>query len=436
MRFTAIEKRYKQGDKMEQQAVKKLWNVQNARVVYPTEGITTADRIKGAIMGALIGDALGVGCHWYTEYESFWKDHSTWVANYVDPVKENARQKWPDIHALRYKNGVRAGWNSQTGQIIQILLEVVTANVKNDSTAGKGEFVAAEFAEAMESFFENQLIPSATIDKNGKIDGLSGRFTNSEIRDNFNVWFNKGAKDGPWWNSNQIASTANTSDGSQFGVILAALYRDPWDLIPKAFEFVRMIYSDPAYIQSHVMYILTVQALINGVPLETLLGYFQAINYQRAEGYAENKFIDYDEMHTPHNAINMLKKPHLFPFPDDRFITLMFGGLDCHVKHLQPAAYYLSYKYCQDFEKGILTAINGIGNNMACATMVGGLIGAMVGINGIPERFIKGLKNDQSMIPKGFKSQADYLLDLSQAVADGSNGRIPEYSHTAPVIVE
>jgi ADP-ribosyl-[dinitrogen reductase] hydrolase len=421
---------------MSEQNVRALWNAQSAKVAYTTEGITTADRIKGAIMGALIGDALGVGCHWYTEYESFWNDFSTWVDDYVDPVKEGAAQKWPDIHALRYKNGVRAGWNSQTGQIIQILLEVIATNVKKNSPETKGEFVASEFAEAMESFFEHQLIPTATIDKNGEIGGLSGRFTNSEIRDNFNVWYNKGAKNGAWWSDDQIASTCNTSDGSQIGVILAALYRDPWDLIPKAFEFARMIYSDPAYIQSHVMYILTVQALINGVPLETLVGYFQAINYQKADGYAENKYIPYDEMHTPHNAVNMLKKPHLFPFPDDRFVTLMFGGLDSHVKHLQPAAYYFSYKYCNDFEKAILTAVNSIGNNMACATMVGGLTGAMTGISGIPKKFIDGLANDKSLIPGGFPSQSEYLLDLAQTIADGTKGEIPDYSFTAQVLVE
>jgi ADP-ribosyl-[dinitrogen reductase] hydrolase len=414
--------------------VKDLWNEQTAVVSYPTEGITTKDRIKGAIMGALIGDALGVGCHWYTEYESFWSDFSTWVDGYVDPVKEGADQKWPDIHAWRYKQGVRGGWNSQSGQLIQILLEVCASNIKK-SPNGIGEFDRTEYITAIEDFFENQLLPTATIDINGDVNQFMGRYTDAAIKQNFDVWYNRGAKDGVWWSEDQIASTTNTTEAAQIGVILACLYRNPLDLLPVAYKFSRIWYSDRAYIMAQTMYIMTVQAIINGVPLESLLGYYQTMNQQEMGAYYANKYIDYDEMHTPINAVNMLRKPHLFPFPDDRFVTLLFGGLDCHQKHLLPAAYYFATKYSDNFEKAILTCVNGIGNNMACAALTGGLAGAMTGINGIPARFIDGLKNDTTLIPKSYQSQGKYLLDLAQTIANGSNGEIPDFSFDAPVRV-
>ena len=33
--------------------------------------IPTQERIEGAILGAFIGDALGLGCHWIYNYSEF-----------------------------------------------------------------------------------------------------------------------------------------------------------------------------------------------------------------------------------------------------------------------------------------------------------------------------------------------------------------------------
>ena len=59
-------------------------------------------------------------------------------------------------------------------------------------------------------------------------------------------------------------------------------------------------------------------------------------------------------------------------------------------------------------------------------------MGLMTGKRGL----IMGLANDKSLIPGGFPSQAEYLLDLAQTIADGTKGEIPDYSFTAPVLVE
>ena len=45
--------------------------------------ITRKDRIKGTIMGALVGDALGVGPHWYYDLEEMKAIYGPWIDNYV-----------------------------------------------------------------------------------------------------------------------------------------------------------------------------------------------------------------------------------------------------------------------------------------------------------------------------------------------------------------
>jgi hypothetical protein len=68
-------------------------------------------------------------------------------------------------------------------------------------------------------------------------------------------------------------------------------------------------------------------------------------------------------------------------------------GLPCAIYHVLPAAYYLASRFADDFESGVLAAINGGGQNMSRAMLTGALIGAQVGLAGIPQRFIDGLEN-------------------------------------------
>ena len=60
--------------------------------------------------------------------------------------------------------------------------------------------------------------------------------------------------------------------------------------------------------------------------------------------------------------------------------------------------YRIIHRYPDNFEKAVLAAINGGGQNMARAALTGGMSGAMVGLKGIPERFIKGLKDHKRLL--------------------------------------
>ena len=46
--------------------------------------ISQRDRIMGAIMGVFVGDALGVGTHWYYDLDNLKKDNGEWISDYQD----------------------------------------------------------------------------------------------------------------------------------------------------------------------------------------------------------------------------------------------------------------------------------------------------------------------------------------------------------------
>jgi ADP-ribosylglycohydrolase len=69
-----------------------------------------ADRAAGAVIGALVGDALGVGPHWYYDLTELRKDYRDWITGYTAP------------RPGRYHGGMTPGQLSQTGLIIVMLL--------------------------------------------------------------------------------------------------------------------------------------------------------------------------------------------------------------------------------------------------------------------------------------------------------------------------
>jgi len=62
------------------------------------------------------------------------------------------------------------------------------------------------------------------------------------------------------------------------------------------------------------------------------------------------------------------------------------------IYHQLPAAHYLAARFRNDFESAVLHAINGGGQNQARTILTGALVGAQVGLSGIPQRFLDGLE--------------------------------------------
>jgi ADP-ribosylglycohydrolase len=86
-------------------------------------------------------------------------------------------------------------------------------------------------------------------------------------------------------------------------------------------------------------------------------------------------------------------------------VSLVYG-MPCAIYHQLPAAYYLAARFHDDFESALLHAVNGGGQNQARAMLTSALVGAQVGLAGIPRRFIDGLED------------SDRLLGLAAALAE------------------
>jgi ADP-ribosyl-[dinitrogen reductase] hydrolase len=347
---------------------------------YPSN-ISQKNRIIGAILGAFIGDALGVGCQWYYEPGLLEKDFGPWIDNYVDP-KVGSTARWAKVMEHRFEKGVRAGDGSQTAYFIKMMLESVAKNKGYDRD---------DFTKRMDTFL-------------GNLDGdpgdpYAGIWTDEAVR-----VVRKARLSGVSWNDTSFYSPADSADCAMRGVVLAAAYRNPIELIEMASQDTKLFFQDRFLIGHLLTYILFVQAIINEIPLLDLRQYLRKLG---DDHQIMKHILNFDSIGCPAKG-EVALDPDFRSISASKFCKVY--GLDCQALNLLPAAYYLSYRYNDNFELAVLSAINSGGNNMARATLTGGIVGAMVGIDGIPERFIKGL------------SLGEKYLKLANDIADFAVG--------------
>ena len=127
---------------------------------------TIQDRVAGAIMGAFIGDALGLGPHWYYDLAALRRDYGDWITTYADPKPG------------RYHSGLKAGQLSQNGVILRLMLR---------SLVERGSYDEADFCRRM----DEEIFPSL----NGMPVNGPGGYTQQSIRD---AWRKRVQQNLPW----------------------------------------------------------------------------------------------------------------------------------------------------------------------------------------------------------------------------------------------
>lgn len=324
------------------------------------------DRAMGAIMGTLIGDALGMGCHWYYDIDAQVRDYGSWIEDYHDckPERKDVHGK---IATLRYDLGLRAGDVSQTGEFIIMLLE---------SLAEKGLYDEADYTTRIDKFLTT-------------IDGtpFSGRYTDRAIVD---VWHNR--KGGiPWSNA---GSDTDTPEAAIRAILFAA--RSSSDVRAFAIECesnINLTHNNP-YIKGHSLaYAMATEAFIQGVKLSGIRKYMSSL---RDDEELRRRTCSNDIRFQVGNE-GAVMGGDLSLNLDPVIVTRLFG-MNCVLGFMLPAVFFLIHRYPTDFESAVLTALNAGGNNMGRAALVGGISGAMVGLKAIPERLINGLKDHKRLI--------------------------------------
>ena len=339
------------------------------------------NRAAGAVMGALIGDALGLGPHWYYDLEQMRKDYGSWIDGYTDPKPG------------RYHEGLKAGDLSQTGLITLELLE---------SLAEKGEYDEADFTRRLDERILSNM--------DGSAHSGPGGYTNQSIRELYRARITEGR---PW---GRTGDYADTTEAAERAVVLAARYASsPADGARFISSNIRLTHVDPFVAALSISYCTVVSALIRGLPFDGELSSTLYAMVEKGElpfthaVLAENRDKYHQAPASPSATLpfpdGLLFPSHIWRAAKDPDVNIdpawkvsLVYGMPCSIVCMLPAAYYLAARYQDDFEKAVLHAVNGGGQNMSRAMLTGALVGAQVGISGIPRRFIDGLSDSGAIL--------------------------------------
>ncbi len=339
------------------------------------------DRAAGAVVGALIGDALGLGPHWYYDLDRMRADYGPWIDGYTDPKPG------------RYHEGLKAGDLSQTGLITAELLR---------SIVEKRGYDEGDFTSILDEKFLR------------KMDGTAysgpGGYTNQSIRELYQARVVQGR---PW---GKTGDYADTTEGAERAVAIAARYAmSPSEGAQVIAKNIRLTQIDPFVTALSAAYCVIVSALIRGEPFDATLSaklysmvesgelpFTHAVLVDKKGAYAHapkaaSVSLPYpDGLLFPSHIWTAAKDPNVAIEPAWK-VSLIYG-MPCSIICMLPAAYYLAARFQDDFEQAVLHALNGGGQNMSRAMLTGALVGAQVGLSRIPKRFIDGLSNSDEIV--------------------------------------
>ncbi|WP_136806770.1 ADP-ribosylglycohydrolase family protein [Desulfosediminicola flagellatus] len=147
------------------------------------------ERAQGAILGAFIGDALGLGPHWYYDLSELRADYGEWIDDYTDPKSG------------RYHDWLKADQLSQSGYILTMMTRSL-----NDC----GGYDESDFCKRL----DGDLFP--------QLDGTPmsgpGLYTSQFIRD---VWQQKTIRAIGWQDN---GSNADTTEAIERTLVIGMRY--------------------------------------------------------------------------------------------------------------------------------------------------------------------------------------------------------------------
>ncbi len=350
------------------------------------------DRASGAVMGAFIGDAMGLGPHWYYDLAELRREYGDWISGYTDPKPG------------RYHDGLKAGRLSQAGFILTLMLR---------SLVDCGGYDAADFCRRM----DEDLFPL--------LDGTPvcgpGGYTSQSIRE---AWRRRVLQNLPW---GQTGGHADTTEAIERTLAIAVRYALQPSLLASAVaENAVLTQADDTVVSMTVAFCAVLGLLVQGHPLDAELSSklmelvksgdlpFHAVTRDNLQPPRPGdpdppragRFASPDALLTPSYMAKAAADPEIRIEP--AWKASIVYGMPCAIYHQLPAAYYLAARFHNDFESAVLHAVNGGGQNQARAILTGALVGAQTGFSGIPQRFLDGLEDSAVLI----KLAADLALKV------------------------
>jgi ADP-ribosylglycohydrolase len=340
------------------------------------------DRAAGALMGALIGDALGLGPHWYYDLDEMRRDYGDWITGYTDPRPN------------RYHAGMKAGQLSQAGILTVMLLR---------SVVERNGYDEEDFCRRL----DEELFPL--------LDGTPmngpGGYTSQSIRE---AWRRRVVEKKSW---REAGGHADTTEAAERALVLSARYAaTPRKVAETVSANCLLTQVDEAIVAMTTAYACVLAMLVRGEKLDPLLS--DKLMDMAKSGELPFHAVTGDNLTPPRAGESAPPRAGQFSSPDalltpsymaeaaaDRGVRIeppwkvsIVYGMPCAIYHQLPAAYYLAARFPDDFESAVLNALNGGGQNQSRCILTGALAGAQVGLAGIPKRFLDGLENASELI--------------------------------------
>ncbi|MBI4804899.1 MAG: ADP-ribosylglycohydrolase family protein [Desulfovibrio sp.] len=347
------------------------------------------DRAQGAIMGAFVGDALGLGPHWYYDIGELRSDYGDWITGYTDPKPG------------RYHDGMKAGQLSQAGFILKLMVS---------SLVSRGGYDRADFCRRL----DQELFPL--------LDGTPvsgpGNYTSQSIREAYRL---RVVQNLSW---DETGGPADTTEGIERALAIAVRYAtEPAKLASHVADNVVLTQADDLVVSLSVAFCSVLGLLVRGEKLDGQLSGklmrlvkdgqlpFHAVTRDNLQPPRPGdpdppragRFASPDALLSPSYMAAAAVDPDIRIEPAWK-VSLVYG-MPCAIYHQLPAAYYLAARFGDDFEAAVLHSVNGGGQNQARTILSGALSGAQTGLSGIPRRFIDGLE------------EGGMLMELAQDLA-------------------
>jgi ADP-ribosylglycohydrolase len=349
--------------------------------------VTVQDRMEGALLGAWIGEALGVGPHWYYSLEELRRDYGGWIDDYTGPKPG------------RYHDGLKAGQLSQPGFILKLMV---------NSLIARNGYDEADFCRRM----DQELFP---LMDGSPVSGPGG-YTSQSIRE---AWRRRVLQGLDW---SQTGNHADTTEAIERTLAIAVRYAlRPRELASAITGNTLLTQNDDTVVSMTVAFGALLGLLVQGNRLDAGISGklmkmvrsgelpFHAVTREGAQPPRpgdpdpprEGRFASPDALLSPSYMAAAAADP-----------DIRFHSLRNALRHLTCFRRPIIWRPVFTMTlSAVLNALNGGGQNQVRAMLTGALTGAQVK-PGIPQRFLDGLED------------ADQLQDMAAQLARQERGMV------------
>lgn len=319
-------------------------------------------RLKGALWGMFVGDALAMPVHWYYDRQALLRDYGE-VTAYLAPknphpdsilwrsaytplnrsadILHDQRQYWglPGIH---YHQFLKAGENTLNLKLCSLLI----------SHLSHGEGYNADLY----------------LDRYIKFMTTPGNHRDTYVEEYHRHFFTNYARGNPPRN----CGVAEKHISGLIGMIPLAVHYadDPESARRFAFEHLRLTHLGDRMTAAGNLLLDILLPLLAGEPLEEVIA---------------GKILRQDNPLLGHPFSKWLDTP-------DEIVVGRHLGSACYVEDAVPATLYLALKYHQDLAGGLIANTNLGGDNAGRGAVLGAVLGAANGYRAIPEPWVKDLR--------------------------------------------